>query len=515
MDQRPDCDRMSMISDEGRPSATWLPFFGIDFDELNGLNIGIGWTGAWRADFCYKAGCLMVNSGMLNTSFHMEPGEMFIQPNVLMMFREDESVEVAQNHFRHLLLEHFSPRSDVGSITVNPISVGIFGGISTDTHLLYIKKFKEHKFPYEFYGIDAGWYGDGHHKDVFSNTWAEQVGNWWVNDAHPNGLAPICRAAKSNGMKVWLWYELERAVAGTELTIKHPEWFLQEKESRDLLLDLGNPEALEWAIDTSIKLFTENGIDQLHQDFNFNILPHLASLDKPGRKGVAEIKYLMGWYKYMDTLQEKIPNFTMDLCASGGRRIDFESMKRGAVIWRSDVQCFPRFDPIQNQIQNFYLQDWAPLNCGGIWLFNDEYDDYAFLSAVANQISDCSFIFQHRVPIQSYFYDYHASRIREAKRIREYYSGNYYKLTREPESCTNWYAYPFAKNSGGMFIVFRRPESPNETEFLRLREIDVDAEYELETFGEEHRKRIQGAELQNYIITLAPRSFRLFYYKRA
>lgn len=43
-------NRFIMESCEGRPSSTFLPYFGVDTGEFEGMNIGVGWGGAWKAE---------------------------------------------------------------------------------------------------------------------------------------------------------------------------------------------------------------------------------------------------------------------------------------------------------------------------------------------------------------------------------------------------------------------------------------------------------------------------------
>jgi alpha-galactosidase len=293
---------------------------------------------------------------------------------------------------------------------------------------------------------------------------------------------------------------------------EHPEWFVDIGEI-DLLLNLGDEKALKYLIDMTLSLFKKNHIDQLHQDFNMNALPYWEATDTPDRIGVTEIKYITGLYAYWDALRAHSPEILIDHCASGGRRIDIETLRRGYVFWRSDAQCWHDNDVVQNQIQNFYLNEWFPFHTGGVWVEPKARDEYNFFSSVSNGLSDCTFIYKHNVPNPKEFdYAYHASLVREAIRIQPYFLGNYYQLSRSPENLENWYAYQFHCAEKGMFMIFRRPEAPNKNEVFRLREIDPEAEYEIEIYGETEKTRISGKELRHYSITLPPRSFRLVYY---
>ena len=61
--------KAQMVTDEGRSSATWLPFWGVDMNPAEGLLVGLGWTGAWRADFEVNQGTFLMSAGMLKTHF--------------------------------------------------------------------------------------------------------------------------------------------------------------------------------------------------------------------------------------------------------------------------------------------------------------------------------------------------------------------------------------------------------------------------------------------------------------
>ena len=69
-------------TDEGRSSAAWLPFFGLDFSELQGINVGIGWSGRWFAEFRHLGDHLVVEAGMPETNFRVMPGERLRQVSV-------------------------------------------------------------------------------------------------------------------------------------------------------------------------------------------------------------------------------------------------------------------------------------------------------------------------------------------------------------------------------------------------------------------------------------------------
>lgn len=502
---------LSMSSSYNCSAAEWLPYFGIDFDSENGLIAGIGWSGAWRADFnLSQDGVFSAFAGLSKTHFRMLPGEKLRMPSILLAFREKESVECAQNRFRRMLFEEYSPKDAGGSRIPNAVCFAVYGGISTDIHLQYLDIAKKWKWEHDLYGIDAAWYGEGTHENVFTGTWYSQAGNWWVNAVHPAGLTPITKAARNLDKNTWLWFEIERASIHTKVVQEHPEWFIGPSKG-SMLLNLGDDDALAWAVETTAKILVENGITQLHQDFNMNSLEALRAQDSPDRIGIAEIKYNAGLQDYWDKLLEFVPGLRIDHCAGGGRRMDFETLKRGHVLWRSDVQCWPDFDPIQNQIQNFYLHEWVANQAGGVNLVPG--DDYGFFSAVSTGLTDTTFIYAHTAPQTDYDFKFHSDRIREAIKMRPYFTGDYYPLTVLPEIRENWCAYQFHCGEKGLILAFRRPESPEESLVLRPREILPDVDYELE-FLDGEREKIIGDKLENYTVSLPRRGVKVIYYAK-
>ncbi len=79
--------------------------------------------------------------------------------------------------------------------------------------------------------------------------------------------------------------------------------------------------------------------DCLRIDFNFSPLPFWRENDAQDRNGITEIKYINAFYRLWNILPDQFPNLIIDNCASGGRRIDIETLKRSVPLWRSDLVC--------------------------------------------------------------------------------------------------------------------------------------------------------------------------------
>jgi len=501
-------------TDEGRSSAAWLPFFGMDFSEQCGFNVGVGWSGTWRADFNLNDNLFSVNAGMMKTHFRLMPGETIRQPSIFLHYRDNMSVRDGQNQFRQFILKHHSPHDAGGELIKTPFSMTTWGGLPTKGALEIIQTCKKENINYDVFWIDAGWYGPDRWaspSEYEKSDWATTVGDWRVNRVpHPEGLRPIADAVHALGKTFLLWVEIERVMPGTPVAVEHPDWLLNTKaDQKNLLLNLGKKEARDWAVETVSRLVREEGIDYYRQDFNFNTVPYWAENDAEDRQGISEAKYVAGLYEFWDALRERFPDMFIDNCASGGRRIDFETMSRSICLWRADLLGRPWFDCSEvNHTEIHYLTQWVPLHAGGVTVLPG--DDYAFFSGVASGVS-VYYDFKG-----GFDYDWFREITDNAKRMMEYFYSDFYPLAEHPENQKNNYAYQChcPKRKEGFFVAFRRPESDVAGMVLNLQDIAPDSDYELEKF-KGGTKSVNGRELSNFKVELAkPRSCALYYYRK-
>jgi alpha-galactosidase len=200
-------------------------------------------------------------------------------------------------------------------------------------------------------------------------------------------------------------------------------------------------------------------IEDLHlgcyrQDFNFNPLKFWDSRDTPGRQGITQIKYIMGMYHVWDTLLEKHPGLVIDNCASGGRRIDLETLSRSIPLWRSDTYCWLNYNPSWAQSHNIGLSRFVPYMSCGTGLYAD--DKYRVRSAHAAGMST------DLLGNPAHAYPYDASKVKalveEFKSVRDYYSCDYYPVFGFPIDDTTWAGWQFDKpeTGSGIIMAFRR-----------------------------------------------------------
>jgi alpha-galactosidase len=442
---------------------------------------------------------------------------------VLLLYWRGEPLH-GHNVLRQFLLRFYSPQVD-GQPVEMPVCNGAWGGTPTPGHLAVIDAIARHGLPYDYYWVDAGWYGTSTRPcpDVFHGDWSI-TGDWRVNRTyHPDGLRPISDAAHEAGMKFLLWMEPERAKVGTPVTLEHPDWFLRRtsdepRPNEDMLLNLGHPEAWQWAVDTVSALIEEHGIDGYREDFNIDPAPFWAQADEEGRKGLTELRFVEGLYAFWDELRRRHPHLLIDNCASGGRRLELETIRRSVALWRTDYNCFPSMNPDGSQLHGLGLSLWLPLHAtspmarsGDTYQARSAYAAGLVLNVEEFGLRDCQAL--------DFDWDWFRERIAEARRLRPYFYGDIYPLTPCIFDPKAWLAYQLhaPEEKAGAVVAFRRAESFVTAVTFQLRGLDPSGQYEFEDADSGETRYASGNDLmtRGLVVTIGTcRSSRLLFYRQ-
>jgi alpha-galactosidase len=472
-------DARHFAPDGGRPTNRGWPYFNVEHpDDHQGIIFAVGWPGQWSADFSRDPdGFFRARAGQELTHLRLHPGEEIRTPMCVAMFYRGDYFR-AQNRWRRWMLDCVVPRADGG--LPKPIfasSLGLHQSLTTETD--GINRYTSHGAELTHWWMDAGWYPcpDG-------QWWV--VGSWWpAPPRFPNGLKPISDLAHSKGLKLILWFEPERVHPGTWLYQVHPEWLLRAPGADDRLLDLGNKQAWIWLMDHVDQQLTEQGVDVYRQDFNFDPLPYWRANDAPDRQGITEIRHVEGYLAYWDELHRRHPHLLIDTCASGGRRLDLETLSRSISLWSSDDNAVPE----DSQSHTFGLASWVPYFGTGIGC------DNSYLVR-----SDMMPILQLGDPTAGGDVDwdlYHLERKNWA-RLSQDQLGDYYPLLPYSLDKAAWIAWQFnlPEADKGAVQVFRRGESPFTSALFPLHGIDKNATYLVTDVDDpNHPRTFSGSDL--------------------
>ena len=462
----------------GRSSQRKAPFFDVNKGD-KGVVCAIGWTGQWRADFTRDDTHITVKTGVEDAAFRLLPGEKVRTASTILLPYE-KGQDNGHILFRRLIKEHFSLIGKPGRPKEGPLSFTTYGGMSSEALKEKIRDSaaKNVLQYYDYIWVDAGWYGDVKQDDagLASSVWVKQTGNWNVNRyLHPDGMKDVSEEAGKNGISFMLWFEPERAMANLPVPQEHPEWFLHKKKDSNtpeafLLLDLGNEEAWNYVVETVTRYIEKLNLGCYRQDFNMNPLDYWRDNDEPERKGIHEIKHIMGLYAFWDALLEQFPQLIIDNCASGGKRIDIETARRSIPLWRSDYQCSRNCDAEATQNHNTGISWWMPYSGTGTgipygyegsWGFKDA---YRYRSAYSSALSTGLLSREPFVlPDDEDKLAWLRERLEEYLKVRPYFSCDFYPLTPCSLDNNGWAAWQYERpeEKDGIVIAFRRPDCPS------------------------------------------------------
>ena len=471
----------------GRSSEEAFPFFNLESEaSRQGVMVAVGWTGTWFADLEKRdPNRLTLAAGMLNTDLYLYPGEQIRTPSVALMFWSGDRMN-GHNRFRRLVLAHHSRKVDGSPFYPlcsafnyrDPQPCGEYSCLTADWAIAMVRRYSMFELTPDVFWLDAGWHtgaGDFRH----GKSWANTTGNWTVDrERFPEGLKPVSDAVHEAGAKFMVWFEPERVVKGTQWATEHKEWMLDtewpegSEQSTWYLFDLGNDEACDWLCKYYGDLIEENGIDYYRQDFNMLPAGYWRDADEPGRSGIKEIRHIENLYKFWDYLLERFPGLLIDNCASGGKRLDWESIGRSAPLWRSDYYHYD--DPDGYQCHTYGLNFFLPIHGTGILLP----DQYSFRSSLSSALQCNWKVTEPGVSVLDM-----QQRIREYRDIREYYYEDYYPLsgTGDLTGSDVWLAYQMHRPSddSGIVVAFRRQDAPDAEYTVRLGGLTPDASYTL------------------------------------
>ena len=499
----------------GRSAQGLAPYFDLN-DGDRGVLAAIGWTGQWNAIFNSSDNQVRVRTGIEKVSFKLYPNEK-IRASSVILLEYDCGQNNAHNMFRRLIKNHYSIIGQPGRPAEGPLCTGGWGGITTDMMLQRLDKFKEYDLGIETYWIDAGWYGysTGDCPNEFTGDWGAHTGSWNINpNYHPDGFLDVAKKIKDVGMKFLLWLEPERVLRGTDMPTQHPDWFLETSpDNNTLLLNLGKPEAVQGTFDMIAEKIRAFDLACYRQDFNMDPLHHWNVNDTDDRKGITQIKHIMGMYDLWDRLLEEFPHLYIDNCASGGRRNDFEMISRSIPLWRSDYQCSWDYDPETAQTHNTGISWWLPYSGTGT---GEEMGDlYRTRSSYAPAMTTQYWQYANQPdPNEAQPLEAVRKQFAEYKSVRPYMSCDFYPLTEPNTSDVVWCAWQYDRpeENDGVVIVFRRSKSPYTVSDFTLGGLDDDAGYVFEDADTGEIFEVKNSKLSVTLDT--PRSSKIYFYKK-
>ncbi len=478
-----------------------LPFFNITAEGAGcGIVYSIGWTGTWNASFSALKGQVNVRSGLQNADFYLNAGESVRTPMASVLFWEGSHKMAGHNLFRQFVLAHHSPKHNGrpwaplcgGFDWGDPAPCNEYTCLTEEMAMASVLRYKQFGIMPEVFWLDAGWYNsstgphfDGNFPPGDTGTWAPD------SERFPNGFSNLSNLIHSMGAELMVWFEPERAMEGTFLVREKRDYLLScAKSPTFYAFNLGNPEALDYLCSYIGDVIESNGIDHYRQDFNlYNLDEFWEEADETGRRGITEMKYIEGLYKYWDYLRSRFPGLQIDNCASGGRRFDLETASRATPLWRTDYHYG---EPVGYQCHTYGINMFLPLSGTGLY----EDDLFTARSSYSSAMALNFRMFEKGQSALNMKRDYD-----EYLQVRPYFLKDYYPLSGYGDVTGDgrWVAYQLHDPSTGCGYVvgFRREGCDKNTFAVDLQAMSPNGTYLVTDCNTGASREIYGGDLMN------------------
>jgi hypothetical protein len=217
----------------------------------------------------------------------------------------------------------------------------------------------------EMFHVDAGWF--------------RAVGDWYPNpQKFPHGLAVVADEAHQRGLKFGLWVDWTQAGLSTEagaLNARDPkvrDWMVtdlpadwQPEAFKGQTIDIGVPEAKQWAEREVDRIITDYHLDMLEHDgylvaHGCDRTDHPHAAPDPLNKCIykswgaywvdssnsTDVSYhaVRAYYDIYSTMRKQHPGLMFEVCADGGRMVDFGTAAHGDYFSITDT-----YDPVSNR----------------------------------------------------------------------------------------------------------------------------------------------------------------------
>ena len=267
--------------------------------------------------------------------FHLEPGESFTAPEVILSFSENGLGQLSRNY--HKAIRHNLCRGKYKTerrpVLINNWEATYFD--FTPEKLVAIAKDAK-ELGIEMLVMDDGWFGK-------RDSDYSGLGDWFVNEKKlKGGLKNLVEEVNKAGMKFGIWFEPEMISEDSDLYRAHPDWALTvpgrsfTRARHQLVLDFSREDVRTYIFDRMCEILESANIEYVKWDANRHLTDVWSAKLPADRQGEVFHRYILGLYDFLEKLTQRFPNLLIEGCSGGGGRFDAGMMYYHPQIWCSD-----------------------------------------------------------------------------------------------------------------------------------------------------------------------------------
>ncbi len=300
----------------------------------------LAWSGNYQLSFeLDECEVLHILGGMnpFASTWHLAQGESVSTPEMVLTYSPAGIGQISRNYHdwcRKYSLQH---GDQIRPIVLNSWE-GAYFSFNEETITEMIDNAAE--MGVEMFVLDDGWFGNKYPR----NSDKAGLGDWQPNTTKlPRGINYLAKYAVDKGLKFGIWIEPEMVSPDSELAKKHPEWIVKSGDREILkirnqwMLDLSNPEVQDFVVKTFDNVMALSPyISYIKWDANRHVTNVGSEYLSADRQTHFWIAYIKGLYSAYGRIRAKYPETMIQLCSSGGGRLDFGALRYHDEFWPSD-----------------------------------------------------------------------------------------------------------------------------------------------------------------------------------
>ena len=321
-----------MISLDGKPQ------------ENSGRVIGAAlcWTGNYKLRLETRGKyrhTLIAGIDDLHTAYTLKPGESFQTPELALTYSTEGKGGVSRAFHRWGRNVKLHNGHGLRDILLNSWE-GVYMNVNQEVCEQMMDGIKE--LGGELFVVDDGWFGRKYRRT--DDT--QGLGDWMTDTQKlPNGVPALLKAAEDRGLKFGIWIEPEMTNSKSELYEAHPDWVVAHptrelskgRGGTQLVLDMSNPKVQDFVFGIVDNLVKENPkLHYIKWDCNMSMNNYGSSYLTSDKQSHLIVDYHRGLRSTLERIRAKYPDLVIQLCASGGGRVNWGFMPYFDEFWVSD-----------------------------------------------------------------------------------------------------------------------------------------------------------------------------------
>ena len=350
------------------PVHGYHPFAAIE-DRDVGVFWGatLAWAGSWQMELYRRDDQVSLSGGLADREYGhwyktLVSGEVFTSPLAYVTTVKGDFDNLCQ---RLTAMQSKAVEQVPDSETDLPVLVNEFcttwGNPTHERVCTLARRLKDSGIKY--FVIDAGWYlGE-------NGDWSLNQGEWIPScELFPDGIAATTKYIREQGLIPGIWFEFEVVGSRSKLFDLMVDHFLKRDgipilAGQRRFWDFRDPWVRNYLYEKVILFLRDTGFGYIKVDYNETIGIGVDGTESFGEGLRQHILYVQDFFRQM---RKELPDLVIEVCASGGHRLEPSMMALSSMASFSDAHESPEIPIVAANLHRLILprqsQIWAVLH---------------------------------------------------------------------------------------------------------------------------------------------------------